>query len=1252
MLATAVLALCWLFAVQEPTPATVPAAESDPEANTLPHSPHDRVIALALSAVDPALEGHGSSQRIDYVAEFSGTLHVWTKVDETFDTFLRVEDEAGKLLGENDESGGKPTPYVGLTVEPGTVLAIVVAGSKAGESGELEVHLLTAPESETTRSEALRAQQDLAEIKSLRERGDLANARVRAVVAIEHLEKIEGGAHSELVAQQFWQAGFEAEALGLIPATEMARRRALAHYSRTLSPDHPYLQAARLNLGATLKARGDFASARTLFEQVREVFSRTLPADHPYLQTASINLAIAMTLMGEPAPARDLLEPVLEVFSRTLPADDPSFQAARLNLAVAMHAQGDLVAARPLFQQVVDVGERTLPADHSELQRARQGLAATLKGLGDIAGALALFEQVLEVWSRTMPEDHQDLQGALLNVAGTRYSLGDIAGARAVFEQVVEVGERNLPDDHVYLLEARLNLASTMEDLGDLAGARALFEEVLEACLRTLPDDHPMLRMARGNLAASLKAQGDLEGAQELEEQVLEVSSRSLPDDHPDLQMARRNLAATMYAQGDHIGAHATLEQVLEVLSRTLPPGHPDLEKARANVASASMALGNFADAREQLEQVLEACSRTLPEHHPDLQWLRQNLAVAIACGRTSEDEGEEGRAKFVELTGEFTRSIAHVAREALLSGSSREAEERCANLSDDLGRALSFAEGLGVFGRDEELERLAFLSSESTRGATSTSARLARRAAAHPRYTELRDEIRQASADLARLSHGAATADGFDRARSRRDDAERELVGIAKEMLGEGTGALDLDLAAISARLAESDAVVGYRRYPRYRLEKGQLLTMESLCAFVLRSGEQLDRIELGAIEPIAAAVQDWREAIGVARGTRGLSSESSGSASGASHLHELSVALRRLVLDPLFPALEGAECVIVALDDVLNLVPLDALPAADAPMTNALPALLGDRLRIETRATLSELLVEYEPLTGGAELVAIGGVDYEARTEGRVGTTATSLLLSAAEVRELVASRAGILRGGAWSSGFAELSGTSAEVQGIAKSLRDGFGERAALELLEGARATRERFVALAPGARFLHVATHGWFAPESIRSILDAEPLDGKDLRLDAEERVKGMAPMLLCGIALAGANLPDDELGRAPGLMTAEELSTLDLRNCELAVLSACDTNVGERRGGQGVASLQRALHMAGARTVITSLWKVPDEATAELMLDFYRRIWVLNEPKHEALWAAKRKLRDAVDERGEPKYTTRDWAAWMLTGEQD
>ena len=114
---------------------------------------------------------------------------------------------------------------------------------------------------------------------------------------------------------------------------------------------------------------------------------------------------------------------------------------------------------------------------------------------------------------------------------------------------------------------------------------------------------------------------------------------------------------------------------------------------------------------------------------------------------------------------------------------------------------------------------------------------------------------------------------------------------------------------------------------------------------------------------------------------------------------------------------------------------------------------------------------------------------------------------------------------------------------------------------------------------------------------------------------------------------------------PGILTAEELATLELSNCELAVLSACETNVGLRRAGQGIQSLQGALHAAGVRTAITSLWKVDDAATRRLMELFYTSLWDEGLGKAEALWRAKMALR-------EDGHGLSDWAAWVLTGDPD
>src|SRR5262249_41641763 len=169
----------------------------------------------------------------------------------------------------------------------------------------------------------------------------------------------------------------------------------------------------------------------------------------------------------------------------------------------------------------------------------------------------------------------------------------------------------------------------------------------------------------------------------------------------------------------------------------------------------------------------------------------------------------------------------------------------------------------------------------------------------------------------------------------------------------------------------------------------------------------------------------------------------------------------------------------------------------------------------------------------------------------------------------------------------------------------------------------ATKARLASAVAGVRYLHLATHGWFAPEPLDALRDAN-VDGP--RFGAADQVRSFAPETLCGLALAGANRGRDAVGRVPGILTAEELASFDLGNCELAVLSACETNVGIRRAGQGIQSLQTALHAAGARTAITSLWKVDDAATCRFFELFYTKLWKDKLGKADALWQAKMAVR--------------------------
>ena len=136
------------------------------------------------------------------------------------------------------------------------------------------------------------------------------------------------------------------------------------------------------------------------------------------------------------------------------------------------------------------------------------------------------------------------------------------------------------------------------------------------------------------------------------------------------------------------------------------------------------------------------------------------------------------------------------------------------------------------------------------------------------------------------------------------------------------------------------------------------------------------------------------------------------------------------------------------------------------------------------------------------------------------------------------------------------------------------------------------------------------------------------------------------MLRSGLALAGANtwlkagnLPEEA---EDGLLTAEDVTGLDLLATELVVLSACETGLGQVHVGEGVFGLRRAFVLAGAKTLVMSLWKVPDEQTRELMEDFYRRL-LAGQGRAEALRQAQLAMKAKYPD---PFY----WGAFICQGD--
>jgi CHAT domain-containing protein len=357
---------------------------------------------------------------------------------------------------------------------------------------------------------------------------------------------------------------------------------------------------------------------------------------------------------------------------------------------------------------------------------------------------------------------------------------------------------------------------------------------------------------------------------------------------------------------------------------------------------------------------------------------------------------------------------------------------------------------------------------------------------------------------------------------------------------------------------------------------------------AFVLAPGRAVRRVELGPARDIEDAWASWHEAL-VAR-----------------RLQNPAVGrLRQLVWDPLAQHLPpGTRTVFLAPDAALASLPWAALPGRRPG------AFLLEEYALALVPhgpfLLDRLTAPDQPPPGPGLLLAVGGVNYDLEAQPPTAKTREQLALRAPAQHK---------QGKLWG----ELPGTLREAEQITALA----GKRPWL-LRRGSEAGTGQLLRDLPQARWAHLATHGFFADKRFRSVLQADEKQFALARFGRERAAAGARnPLVLSGLVLAGANRPlQDPSRQDSGILTAEALAGLDLAGLELAVLSACETGLGEVAGGEGVFGLQRAFHVAGAQTVVASLWRVDDAATQALMREFYRNLWQRKLPRLEALRQAQ------------------------------
>jgi len=1148
-------------------------------------------------------------------------------------------------------------------------------------------------------------------VEALAGRGKVKDPESRAlaerVVAIK--EKALGPGSVELAKSLGNLAGLLEAAADYAPA-RLLRERALAIYEKALGPDHPDVAVCLTDLALLLESMGVYAGARALHERALVIQEGVSGRDSVAVARTSDYLANVLREMGEWEKARSLYERALEIGEKALGPDDPNLASTLNNFANLLTRVGDYEDARRLYERALANKEKAFGPEHLDVARILHNLGIVVKKTGDYKGAMALYERALAIREKRLGPEHPDVASSLNSLANVLRTMGDYARARPLYERALAIDENARGPWHPRVALSLNNLGRLLRTTGDVAGARLLLERSLEIRERVLGPEHPDVATSLHALAGVHMETGDYAGAKPLYERVLAIREKALGPEHRYVASTLNNLAGLLKRAGDYSAAKTLYLRAHAIKEKALGPEHDSVAFSLNNLANLLRATDDHAEARPLYERALAIREKTLGPEHALVASTLSNLATSLRA--TGDDSGarrlyeraltirekalgprhprvaESGTDLAVLFfeTGQVSRALEYalraegVAREHLRLTSrtlpERQALRYAAVRAGGLDVALSIAaedvKKIPAAGRriwDALIRSRALVLDEiAARRHTVAEARQI------VRIAERFASVSQRLANMMVRGPGREPPERYrrllDEARREREEAEQALADRSVSFREEKARA-QLGFEEVAGSLPEGSALVAYALYDRHapdgrkknvalpgqeeegtsegdRSIRGPAERLPSYIGFVLRVGEGVPSVvPLGPAEEIDLLVSRWKEEAG-----RGWNVSGRAASDVEAAYRSVGEALRRKIWDPFATLQVGVKEVFVVPDGALHLVSLAALPVGQ------------DEYLVERGPRVHYLSAERDLVPSGMRelrgegLLALGDPAFDETA------LFAALAPPAEEIEEGVQSKVAALfpfRGmrpacaDFRSLDFAPVPATAWETREVVdlwKKQAAAWTATAKVFHLSGSGASEDAFKERASGRRVLHLATHGFFLGGRCESALrSTRGISGQVSDSDRQLPVMaGENPLLLAGLALAGANHrsaagPQEE----DGILTAEEIASLDLSGVEWAVLSACETGVGEIKAGEGVFGLRRAFQVAGVDTLIMSLWSVEDEATREWMRNLYEARFTEGRDtavsvREASLRVLKRRREDG--ESTHPFY----WAAFVAAGD--